>query len=81
MSLNLESPPSAQRTTIMASDPEIINIFDFYKAHGLSDFVATQLVLHLLLTRTYGFEADARDCALELNIELPFVFPGDGKIH
>jgi hypothetical protein len=61
--------------------PEIVNVFDFYKSHGLSDMTATQLTLHMLLTRTLGFESEARECALELNIALPFIFPDDGNLH
>lgn len=61
--------------------PAIVNIFDFYKSHGLSDLMATQLTFHMLLTRTYGFESDARECALELNIQLPFIFPDNGLQH
>ena len=63
------------------AEPEIVNIYDFYRSHGISEIVVAQLVFHLLLTRTYGFEADAREVALELNIDLPYIFPSDGKTH
>jgi hypothetical protein len=63
------------------SESEAVNVYDFYRSHGLSELVSTQLVFHLLLTRTYGFEADLRDCALELNISLPIIFPDNGKTH
>jgi hypothetical protein len=43
--------------------------------------VATQLVFHLLLTRTFGLESDARECAMELNITLPYILPDSGNTH
>ena len=45
-------------------DPQIVNIFDFYKLHGLADQTVYQLVLHCLLTRSFALEADARAAAL-----------------
>jgi hypothetical protein len=63
------------------SEPAIVNVYDFFKDHGLSDHLATQLVLHMLLTRTYGLEAEARACAAELNILLPYIFPDSGTIN
>ena len=63
------------------AEPEVINIYDFYRSHGLSELVATQLVFHMLLTRTLGFEAEARECAMELKISLPYIFPDSGKTH
>lgn len=62
-------------------EPQVVNIYDYYRSHGLSEMVATQLVFHLLLTRTFGFESDARECALELNISLPFIFQDNGQTH
>lgn len=62
-------------------DPQIVNIFEFGRAHGLSDQAAMQLVLHMLITRTYAVEADAREAASELGIFIPFVFPDNGTLH
>jgi hypothetical protein len=67
--------------SLFDEEPQVVNIYDFYRSHGLSELIATQLVFHMLLTRTFGFEADARECALELNISLPFVFPDSGNTH
>ena len=63
------------------AEPEIVNILSFYKEHGLSDTQAMQLVLHVLLTRTYAIATDAREAALELGFDIPYVLPGDGKTH
>ena len=63
------------------AEQRVVNIYDYYRAHGLSDNQAIHLVLHLLLTRTYAAEADAREAALELNIEIPFVFEDNGLMH
>lgn len=63
------------------AEQEVINVYDFYRSHGLSELVATQLVFHMLLTRTLGFEAEARACATELKIYLPYVFPDNGNTH
>jgi hypothetical protein len=62
-------------------EPHVVNVYEFYRSHGLSELVATQLVFHMLLTRTFGSEAEARECALELNISLPFIFPDNGTTH
>ena len=62
-------------------DPQIVNIFDFYKLHGLADQTVYQLVLHCLLTRSFALEADARAAALELGIVIPYVFPDNGQMH
>ena len=62
-------------------DPNIVNVYDYCRSLGLSDLVATQLVFHMLLTRTFGFESDVRECALELDIILPYVFPDSGITH
>jgi hypothetical protein len=65
----------------LEQEPQIVNLFEFFQSHGLTDIVATQLVFHLLLTRTYGLESDARECAMELNISLPYVCKDNGRTH
>lgn len=62
-------------------EPPIVNAFDFYRSYGLSEHTAISLVLHMLLTRSYCLEADAREAALEMNITLPYVFPDNGRTH
>ena len=63
------------------TEPEIVNIYDFYRSHGLSDHAAVQVVLHMLLTRTFAQESDARECARELGYNIPYVFPSSGTMH
>ena len=62
-------------------DPQIVNVLEFYRSYGISDQAAFQLVLHILLTRTYAVEADAREAAHELGIDIPFIFPSNGTLH
>jgi hypothetical protein len=65
----------------MHEETEVVNVFEYYKSFGLSDFVATQLVLHMLMTRTYCVESDAREIAAELNISLPYIMTGNDTSH
>lgn len=58
-----------------------VNVLDFFREHGLDDRVAFQLVLHMLLTRSYAYQDEAREVALELGVDIPFVFPGNGVTH
>ncbi len=62
-------------------EPPVVNAFEFYRSYGLSEHTAISLVLHMLLTRSYCLEADAREAAMEMNITLPFVFSDNGKTH
>lgn len=64
-----------------AEEPEPVNALDFFEAFGLSRTEAFNLVLHLMLTRTYVFPAEAREAAAELGFNLPYVLPGDGQMH
>lgn len=64
-------------------EPEIsfVNVLDYYKAHGIGEAAAIAIVLHLVLSRSYAAVSDAREAALELGYELPYVMPSDGRIH
>ena len=62
-------------------DPRVVNIYEFYRSHGISDHEAIHLVLHMLLTRTYAAESDAREVASEFQIDIPYVFADNGKLH
>lgn len=62
-------------------EPTPVNVLDFLEAFGLSRTEAFNIVLHMLLTRTYVFPAEAREAAAELGIQLPYVHPGDSRMH
>jgi hypothetical protein len=62
-------------------EPEPVNALDFFEAFGLSRSEAFNLVLHLMLTRTYVFPAEAREAAAELGFNLPYVQPDNGLLH
>ncbi len=62
-------------------DPEPVNVLDYFEAFGMPRQEAFNIVLHLLLTRTYVFPQEAREAAAELGIQLPFVHSGDGRLH
>lgn len=62
-------------------DIGVVNVLDFYRAHGISENAALQITIHLILTRSYAIEADARAAALELGYDIPFVFPTNGQLH
>jgi hypothetical protein len=61
--------------------PEPVNVLEYLEAFGLSKEQAFNIVLHLVLTRTYVFPAEAREAASELGIDIPYVHPGDGRMH
>jgi hypothetical protein len=62
-------------------EPEPVNVLDYFEAFGLSRQEAFSIVLHLLLTRTHVYPSEAREAAAELGIHIPFVHPGDGRMH
>lgn len=62
-------------------DPEPVNVLEFLEGFGLSRNDACNVILHLVLTRTYVFPTDAREAAAELGFHIPFVHPGDGRMH
>jgi hypothetical protein len=63
-------------------DPTLpVNVLDFFRANGLAENVAISIVIHMLLTRTYAVESDARAAAQECGHPIPFVFPGNGRTH
>jgi hypothetical protein len=62
-------------------EPEPVNVLDFFETFGMTRAEAINVVLHLLLTRTYVYPSEAREAAAELGIQLPFVHPGDDRMH
>ena len=62
-------------------EPEPVNALDYFEAFGLTRLEAFNLVLHLMLTRTYVLPADAREVAAELGFNLPYVHPDNGRMH
>lgn len=63
-------------------DPDpLVNVYEFYRSHGIINHTASMMILHLLLTRTFCSESDAREVASEFNIDIPFVFKDTGTMH
>lgn len=63
------------------NDERVVNVYEFYRSHGISDHEAIHLVLHMLLTRTYGLESEAREVASEFKIYIPFIHDDNGVLH
>lgn len=61
--------------------PQIVNVYEFFKSFGMSEHATYQIILHMLLTRTYAVESDARECADELGFKIPYIIPGNGVTH
>lgn len=62
-------------------DLPVVNIFEYCLEHGLSEAEASQVVIHLLLTQTYGMASEARAAADHLGYNLPFIVSGNDKVH
>jgi hypothetical protein len=58
-----------------------VNAMDYFQSFGLSETEVFNVLLHLLFTRTYVMASDAREAAAELGIQLPYVHPGDDRMH
>ena len=64
-----------------AEEPEPVNVLEYLAGFGLSATQAHQVLLHLIFTRTYVMPMEVREAAAELDIELPYVHHGDGRMH
>jgi hypothetical protein len=62
-------------------DPEPVNVLEYLEALGMTHQQAFSIILHLLLTRTQVYPFEAREAAAEIGIDIPFVHPGDGRMH
>lgn len=62
-------------------DPEPVNALEYLCGFGISEPQAISIILHLLLTRTYVIASEAREAAAELGVEIPYVHPGDSRMH
>lgn len=61
--------------------PEFVNVLDFLDYWGIDREKAFHIVLHLLLTQSFADPNDVRTAAAELGSPIPFVHPGDGRMH
>lgn len=64
-------------------DPEPINVLEYLRDAGLGDKEAFGLIMQLVLTSSFAFEADIRAVALEVGIEIPprFIVKDSGRTH
>ena len=62
-------------------EEEAVNALEYFQALGLTPEQAVGIVLHMLLTQSYVLEGDARRAAADLGIPIPYVHPGDGRMH
>jgi hypothetical protein len=61
--------------------PEPVNALEYLQTFGVDQQQAYQILLHLLFTRSWVMPSDVRECAAELGINLPYVHPGDTRMH
>lgn len=59
----------------------LVNLYEFYRFHGVGDVATMQMVLHILLTRSYGAESEARTVAAQFHIDIPYVLPDTDNTH
>ena len=62
-------------------EPEPVNALEYLTAFGVSSADAYQILLHLIFTKSYVMPSDVRQSAAELGINLPYVHPGDSRMH
>jgi hypothetical protein len=60
---------------------EFVNVLDFLTHWGIDREQAFHIVLHILLTQSYADPADVRAAAADFGTPIPYVHPGDGRMH